>query len=188
MMRLGVHAAIFALVLATGARADGTLLDLRAGTLTYHLVHKLHEVTGTNRAVEGKALVQSDGAARVQIRAKVSGFDSGNSNRDVHMREVTHEALHPYASVRGTLSGVKLPLAAKLETKLAATVELNGEKQSLEVPVELTQVGETVRVHFSFPISLEAFKVDRPELLFVKVDDKVMLDGELSFAAAAAAK
>src|SRR3982751_4346425 len=112
-------------------------LDLREGTLTYVVVHKLHEVHGTTKQVEGRALALPDGTVKVQVRAKVASFDSGNSNRDVHMREVTHEATHPYAEVRGTISGVTLPLDAPREAVLRATVELNGEKQTQDVPVKL---------------------------------------------------
>src|SRR5689334_351446 len=109
------------------AAPQGQVLDLRDGTLTYTVVHKLHEVRGTTRQIEGRALVQPDGVAKVQVRAKVASFDSGNSNRDEHMREVTHEASHPYAQVRGTMEGVTLPLPAPRDATLHATVELNGQ-------------------------------------------------------------
>src|SRR5438270_3788207 len=86
----------------------GQLLEVRQGTLTYTVVHKLHEVHGTTNQVEGRALAQPDGRVQVQVRAKVATFDSGNSNRDAHMREATHEASHPYAEVKGVMSGVAL--------------------------------------------------------------------------------
>jgi hypothetical protein len=117
----------------------------------------------------------------VQVRAKVASFDSGNSNRDVHMREVTHEDAHPYASVKGTIDSVALPLSAPREVMLHAVVELNGEKQSVEVPLKLEPAGTGVRAKFSFPISLEAFKVERPQLLFINVEDRVVIDGDLLF-------
>src|SRR3954471_6283641 len=85
-------------------------LDLREGTLTYTVVHKLHEVHGTTKQVEGRALALPDGTVKVQARAKVAAFESGNSDRDVHMREATHEAAHPYAELKGTMAGVKMPL------------------------------------------------------------------------------
>jgi hypothetical protein len=62
-------------------------------------------------------------------------------------------------------------------------VELNGEKQSRDVPVKLEPVNGGVRVTFSFPISLDGFKVERPELLLIKVDDKAMIAGDLQFGA-----
>ena len=166
------------------AAPEGQLLELRQGTLTATVVHKLHEVRATTRNLEGRALVQLDGTARVQVRAKVAAFDSGNSNRDEHMREVTHDESHPYATVKGTMEGVTLPLAAPAKTTLHAIVELNGEKQAVEVPLQLEPAAAGTRVKFSFPISLDAFKVERPELLFVKVDDRVVIEGDLLFEAA----
>src|SRR2546429_6185542 len=114
----------------------GQLLELREGTLTYTVVHKLHEVRGTTRQLEGRALAQPDGTVRVQVRAKVASFDSGNSNRDEHMREVTHEHLHPYAEVKGTLSGVNLPLRQVHEAMLHATVELKCDTSTHNWPVK----------------------------------------------------
>jgi hypothetical protein len=159
----------------------GQLLEVREGTLSYTVVHKLHEVHGTSRQVEGRALAQPDGTVRVQVRAKVATFDSGNSNRDAHMREATHDAAHPYAEVKGTMSGVTLPLTEARQATLRATVELNGEKQAIDVPLKLEPVRGGVRATFTFPISLDRFKVERPELLLIKVDDRATISGDLRF-------
>lgn len=155
--------------------------SLEKGTITYRVVHKLHKVEGTTHAVEGKALLEEDGTAKVQVRAKVASFDSGNSNRDVHMREVTHEPIHSYASVKGTLQGLRLPLAAPVELAMSAIIELNGERQRATIPISFRQDGPRIRATFSFPISLDLFKVQRPELLFIKVEDQVQVTGDLSF-------
>src|SRR5438552_18933794 len=160
----------------------GQLLELREGTLTYTVVHKLPEVRGTTRQVEGRALAQPDGTARVQVRAKVASFDSGNSNRDEHMREVTHEVEHPYCSVKGTAAGVRLPLDAPRRIILAGTVEFNGQRVSVEIPVGLTQSGSRLRASFSFAISLDGLKIHRPALLFVRVEDRLTIEGDLLLA------
>jgi len=157
------------------------LLDLREGTLSYVVVHKLHEVKATTRHVEGRALALPDGTVKVQVRAKVATFDSGNSNRDVHMREATREAAHPYAEVKGVMSDVTLPLDGPRQATLRATVELNGEKHPQDVPVKLEPEAAGVRATFSFPISLDAYKVDRPQLLLIKIDDKAVISGDLHF-------
>jgi len=161
----------------------GQLLELREGTLTYIVVHKLHEVRGTTRQVEGRALAQPDGTVRVQVRAKVASFDSGNSNRDEHPPWRAWSPLAPVAEVRGTLSGVNLPLRQGQEATMHATVELNGEKQAQDVAVKLEPADAGVRATFSFPISLDAFKVERPELLLIKVEDRATISGDLRFEA-----
>jgi hypothetical protein len=172
--------ALVALLLVAAA-PGGKLLDLREGTLSYTVVHRLHEVRGVSRQIEGRALARRDGTVRVQVRAKVASFDSGNSNRDEHLREVTHGVRHPYASVKGTMTRLVLPLATPAESTLHAVVELNGCKRAVDVPVKLKPEGGGVRATFSFPISLEAFKVERPSLLLVKVDDRVVIKGDLLF-------
>ncbi|OLC74611.1 MAG: hypothetical protein AUH83_09570 [Deltaproteobacteria bacterium 13_1_40CM_4_68_19] len=171
--------ALVALLLC--APPAGQLLDLRKGTLTYTVVHRLHEVRATSQQVEGRALAQPDGTVKVQVRVRVATFDSGNSNRDEHMREATHEQSHPYAEVKGTMSGVTVPLQQPLETTLHGTVELNGEKQAQDVAVKLQPAGGGVRATFAFPLSLEAFKVERPQLLFIKIDDRAVISGDLRF-------
>ena len=174
-----------ALLIAAGARADDarpTLLALEKGTLSYTVVHKLHQVTGTTQKLEGLARLQPGGSTLVQVRARVATFDSGNSNRDAHMREATHEPLHPVAEVKGTLPPITLPLAEPQDLTLDARVELNGIQQKQAIPVHLEPSGQRgVRAKFSFPISLDAFHVDRPELLLIKIDDRAVIAGDVVF-------
>ena len=118
-----------ALLIATAARADEArplLLALDKGEISYTVVHKLHQVTGITRKVEGLVRLQPGAPTLVQVRAPVATFDSGNSNRDAHMREATHEPLHPVAEVKGTLPPITLPLAGPQDVTMDARVELNG--------------------------------------------------------------
>jgi polyisoprenoid-binding protein YceI len=173
---------LFAAAIAARAEeAVPAVFNVREGTLGYTITHKLHQVRGTTHDFEGKVVVAPDGTARVQVRARVASFDSGNSNRDEHMREVTHEAEHPYCSVKGIATGVKLPLDVPQRIVLAGTVELNGQRISVEIPVGLTRNGSRLRASFSFAISLDDLKIERPALLFVRVEDRLMIEGDLLF-------
>jgi len=167
---------------ALGEEPRPQLLALEQGTISYTVVHKLHEVTGTTRQLEGLARIQPGGATQIQVRARVATFDSGNSNRDAHMREATHEPLHPVAEVKGTLPPLTLPLAAPQDLTMDARVELNGIQQKHAIPVRLEPSGDrSVRAKFSFPISLDSYKVDRPELLLIKIDDRAVIAGDVLF-------
>jgi len=129
MMRMpslsrGAVALVGLFAIAIAARAEEAVpavFNVREGTLGYTITHKLHEVRGITHDFEGRVVVAPDGSARVQVRAKVASFDSGNSNRDEHMREVTHEVEHPYCTVKGIATGVKLPLDAPRRIILAGT-------------------------------------------------------------------
>jgi len=181
----GLCAFAAGLALAAGtARADEArpiLLALTQGTLTYTVVHKLHEVKGTSRKLEGLARVQPGAATLVQVRAPIASFDSGNSNRDVHMREATHEPAHPNVEVKGTLPPIALPLQRDEQLGLDARVELNGVVQRQSIAVTLSPEGTSVRARFSFPISIESFGIERPELLLIKVEDRAIIQGDVLF-------
>jgi len=168
---------------ALAQETPATFYGVKDGSITYVLVHKLHEVHGTSRKLEGVAKLQPGGPTLVQVRVPVASFDSGNSNRDSHMREATHEAAHPYVEVKGTLPPLQLPLSGPTQLPLEARIDLNGESERQTIPVTLTPEGSGIRAKFSFPVSLEAHHVERPELLLVKVDDKVTIDGNLLFEA-----
>ncbi len=86
-------------------------------------MHKLHAFSGTSHALEGKAALGPENAGRVQARAKVASFDSGNSNRDEHMREVTHAAAHPTVELKGSFVN---PLTLPATVEASAVIELNG--------------------------------------------------------------
>ncbi|WP_245529816.1 YceI family protein [Anaeromyxobacter dehalogenans] len=151
-----------------------------ASTLRYRLVHKFHAVEGTSRAVEGKARVLPDGTVQVMVRAPLDSFHSGNSNRDAHMLEVTGAARQPYVIFKG-VGHLDPPDRYPVDVR----VQLRGEL-TLKSP---RPVEAAAAVHFdgpdrahveaTFPVSLDAHQVERPELLFVKVDDRVDVDARL---------
>src|SRR5216684_7557942 len=154
-MPVRLQLALIIALCAVAVHADAPVpLDLRKGSLSYLVVHKLHGVKGTTHELEGKAVLLPDGSARVQVRAKVATFDSGNSNRDEHVREATHEPAHPYVQIKGTASGVRLPISAPIDVTLEGTLDFNGVQKPQRIAVHLEPQKEGVRARFSFPISM----------------------------------
>jgi polyisoprenoid-binding protein YceI len=148
-------------------------------SLTYRLKHKLHVVEGTARPTEGKARLLPDGTLQVAVRANVADFDSGNSNRDAHMKETTEAPKFPTIEFKGVAAGVKVPTSFPSEQAVALKGQLtfHGVKQVVEVPLKVVFTSATeVSATGNFQISLEAFKVERPSLLMVKVDDALDLE------------
>jgi len=172
--------ALAAALVASQVRAQVPLdLAVQPGSrLTYRLIHKFHEV-------EGRVRLGAGGAVQLMVRAKVASFDSGNGNRDAHMQEATEAARFPLV----TLKAVG---AAALPASYPATVEVPLEGQ-LEFHGQVRPVTTRAAVTFEAPgravararltISLDGFGVERPSLLFVKVDDALAIDAELSLAA-----
>lgn len=151
------------------------------GTARYVLIHKFHEVKGTSTKVQARAAWEGD-QVKVQARALVSSFGSEDANRDAHMQEVMEVDRFPFVTVRGVVSGLAAPAAAaKLEVTMKAEVELHGRVVARDLPLTLTFADAThVTVAFDFAESLEAHGIERPSLLFVKVDDALRLIGSAS--------
>lgn len=167
---------------AGAARADDFNVDAAHSKVTYHLVHKLHEINGVSKKVEGKARLV-DGKAQIMLRVPVQSFDSGNVNRDEHMKEVTEAAKFPTVEVKALGEGIAAPASfpSKSEAKLKAQVSFHGVQQMMDIPVTLSWTSPThVDAETKFAISLDGFKVERPSLMFVKVDDALQLTAELS--------
>src|SRR5579863_9694947 len=87
------------------AQADSQWV-LEQSTLTYHVSHPLHQIDGVSHAARGKGVCHA-GQCDFLIAAPVKSFDSGDSNRDLHMLQVTRGAQFPMISVR-----TRLPEAA----------------------------------------------------------------------------
>ena len=72
---------------------------LEQSILTYHVSHPLHQVDGVSQAARGKGVCH-DGQCDFLIAVPVKSFDSGDSNRDLHMLQVTRGAQFPMVTVR----------------------------------------------------------------------------------------
>lgn len=172
-------------VLVAAAPADARLYatDGGASFLTYKVVHKLHEVHAEARAVEARALVGADGTVQVMARVPVSSFRSGDANRDEHLLEVVGAASHPYVSFKG-VGHVDVPatLPATVTMQVKGEVDFHGVLRPETIPVTVVFNPEgTVRVRGSFTLSLDRYQVERPSLLFVKIDDDCAIGLDLVF-------
>jgi hypothetical protein len=173
-----------ALLLAAPTAAPRTFDVLPGSTLTYRLVHRFHTVTGVSRSVEGRARLLPDGTVQVALRAPLDSFDSGNSNRDAHMREATGAGTSPYVAFKG-VGRMTPPDHYPVDEKVALRGELTLKTtRPVEVATEVRfESADRASVKSTFPVSLEEHQVERPSLMFVKVEDKVEIDAQLTLGA-----
>ena len=167
-MRFTVLAAI-ALGCASVASAQNQWV-LDKSTLTYHMSHPLHQVDGTSTAARGKGLC-STGQCAFLIAAQVKSFDSGDSNRDLHMLQVTRGAEFPLVSVRTTIpqpSGTSGPIYADLD------VEFAGQKVHYShVAFQLEMNGNNVHLTGTVPATCSDFKIDPPSFLAMPIKNEI---------------
>src|ERR1700686_1550043 len=99
---------------------------LKQSTLTYHVSHPLHQTDGVSHAARGKGVCHA-GQCDFLIAVPVKSFDSGDSNRDLHMVQVTRGAEFPMVSVR-----THLPEEASASATIHADLEIQFAGQTAQ--------------------------------------------------------
>ena len=166
---------------AAGAQPRALSVDPGASVVRYHVNHKMHAVDGRSTAIEGKALVDAGGNVRTMIRVPVAGFDSGDANRDSNMRETLDAGQHPYVVFKG-VTALAVPAAPgkPISATMKGELDFHGVRKPVEVPVTVEFAADgSATVRGGMTISLDAYQVERPSLLFVKMDDDCLIDLEL---------
>ena len=162
---------------ALGASDSQWVLD--QCTLTYHVSHKLHESEGVSHETRGKGICH-EGQCDFLIAVPVKSFDSGDSNRDLHMIQVTRGAQFPVVTVR-----TKLPESASTSTTIQADLEIQFAGQTVQykqVPFQLVTQGKQIRITGTIPATLTDFKIDPPTLLTMPVKNEIPIRVDLTWA------
>jgi len=166
------------LAIASLARAADSQWILQQGTLMYHVSHPLHQSEGVSHEVRGKGICH-EGQCDFLIAVPVKSFDSGDSNRDLHMIQVTRGAQFPMVTVR-----TKLPESAAKSATIQADLEVQFAGQTAQykqVPFQLATEGNLIRITGTVPATLADFKIDPPSLLTVPVKNEIPVRVDLTW-------
>ncbi|HVN48686.1 MAG TPA: YceI family protein [Bacteroidota bacterium] len=165
------HALIFLSIFcltAAHSQAQSFELNKNESTVTYTLTHLLHVVDATSKDVayhiDGNAAAKKINGVTAQV--DVTTFDSGNSNRDSHAMEVVDAITYPYTTFSSTSV-----------TQLGDSLHITGKLTFHGITGDITMLGKAIwtehrlEVQGNFVLSLTAYKVERPSLLMVPVND-----------------
>ena len=143
--------------------------------VSYTVNHAFKKATGTSQTAKGKARCNAR-ECEVLIAVPVNTFDSGDSNRDLHMLETVRAALFPVLMVRGSFAS---SLAEKVPFTTEFVVEFAGKSAKLPVQVmSFEQTGAKLRAVGSLMLRLSRFEIKPPSLLGFSVDDEVPVSFE----------
>jgi hypothetical protein len=168
----------FLLAAVCGIALADTAWVLEASTLTYHVSHPLHEVDGISHEARGKGLCKA-GQCDFLIADPVKSFDSGDSNRDLHMRQVVRGGQFPMVTVR-----TRLPVSAAASSALAADLEIEfaGEKvHYAKVPFQQTSAGAETHIVGTIPATVSDFKIDPPKLLTIPIKNNIPVKVDMTW-------
>ena len=176
-MNWKLRAASLLLALSPLARAQSQWV-LDQSTLSYHVSHPLHQSEGVSHAARGKGVCQA-GHCDFLVAAPVKSFESGDSNRDLHMLQVTRGGQFPLVTVRFALPEAELA---------SATIHCDLEIQFAGQTVQYKQVafqrvaqGNQARISGIIPATLSDFKIDPPSLLGVAVKNEMPVRVEMTW-------
>jgi hypothetical protein len=166
------------LSLSLWAAADSQWV-LQQSTLTYSASHPLHHFQGTSHAARGKGVCH-DGQCQFLIAAPVNSFNSGDSNRDLHMLQVTRGAQNPMVIVR-----TQLPESEIKPGTVHADLQVQFAGQTAEfkqVPFQLTAEGKDIRLTGTIPATLSDFKIPPPTLLTMPIKNEIPVAVDMTWA------
>ena len=177
-----MHRMVRSAILLCGLVATATAADsqwvLQQSTLTYHVSHPLHQVDGVSHTARGKGVCHA-GQCDLLIAVPVKSFDSGDSNRDLHMLQVTRGAEFPLVTVR-----LRLPEEASSAATISADLEIEFSGQTAhykQVPFQHVTQGKDVKITGTIPATLSDFKIDPPSLLTFPVKNEIPVKVEMTW-------
>jgi hypothetical protein len=150
------------------------------GTLSYHMSHPMHEVDGVSHAAKGKGVCHA-GWCDFLIAVPVKTFDTGDTNRDLHMIEATKGAQFPLIEVRA-----HFPQAETAQQSIHADLEVQFAGQTAhyaKVPFERTDQGSEVRIAGTIPLTCSDFNIERPSFLTVPIKNEIPVRVDMTWRA-----
>lgn len=162
---------------ATLAQTDSQWA-LTQSTLTYHVSHPLHQVEGVSHAARGKGVCHA-GQCEFLIAAPVKSFDTGDSNRDLHMLQVVRGGEFPMVTVR-----THLPEEASKSATFHADLDVEFAGQTAhykQVAFQLSMQGKEAKLTGTIPATLADFKIDPPSLLAIPVKNDIPVRVEMTW-------
>lgn len=165
-------------VLAQSTSQAGAQWMLLQSVLTYHMSHPMHDVNGVSRAAKGKGVCQS-GQCNFLIAVPVKSFNSGDTNRDLHMLEATRGAQFPMVIVRAQFPSAKIAsptIYADLQVQFAGQTS-----QYKHVSFHRTAQGGDVRITGTIPATCSDFKIQRPSFLTVPIKNEIPISVDMTW-------
>lgn len=148
--------ALACLVLATGARAGGTLDAAKSAiyfvSVKNSTVAEVHHFNGISGSIGN--------AGEVKVEVPLDGVETLIPIRNERMREMLFEtASYPTASLTAVVDPTSLralPRGAQLLVDLTFTLSLHGASRELQVPVSVTRLENGIEVTTLAPLVIRA--------------------------------
>jgi polyisoprenoid-binding protein YceI len=159
---------ISSLLVSAAAQDTWLSMEKNVSTISYDLTHPLHEIHAVSKDADSKIKVDVSKKEIEEVTASVDvmTFDSGNSSRDSHAMEVIDAIDFPEVNFSSTSvadAGDSLRVTGKLS--------FHGITKDVTIMALAKWQKDEVDVEGNFQLSLTEYKISRPSLLMIPVND-----------------
>lgn len=154
-----------------------------ASNVSYVVGFTLGDVVGRSGQIRVAGRVNG-GWVDISAAAPVASFDSGDSRRDRDMRDTVDADAYPVVRFSGE-GQLCVFENDRCTMEVAGVLDFAGVERHYEsIPVVVNRIDDDlVRANLSFEFLLSDHDVDRPRLLFWRIDDEVMISGTVTMSA-----
>ena len=140
--------------------------------ITYFGVHYLHKWEGSTSDVKGVVSYDKNiDQYECSISVPLSTFSSGNDNRDSNMLVYCRAVDFPNINFQSTSIKVN-----ESTLEIEGKIEFAGEEKEIKTNAKLNRLDNNLfAIVGELDILLSEFKVERPSLLFVEIEDLVKI-------------
>ena len=140
--------------------------------ITYFGVHYLHKWEGSTSDVKGVVSYDKNiDQYECSISVPLSTFSSGNDNRDSNMLVYCRAFDFPNINFQSTSIKVN-----ESTLEIEGKIEFAGEEKEIKTNAKLNSLDNNLfTIEGELDILLSEFKVERPSLLFVEIEDLVKI-------------
>ncbi|MDZ7347056.1 MAG: YceI family protein [candidate division KSB1 bacterium] len=174
------HFIFSALLIAAVVTAQEYHVDRRAENLVkFTSDAPMEKIVGTTKAIDGYVLLQPiDGkqSGEFYFEVDLATLDTGIGLRNRHMRDNYLETKrYPFAVYKGRIIEAE-ETADGYRVKTQGIFDLHGVQKELTIDGRVTTTDKGYRAESRFEIALADFKIERPQLMLLKVGEVVQVE------------
>jgi Uncharacterized conserved protein len=158
--------AIFSYLLASQYSITGS-------KVVYYGDHALHKWEGSTNSAVGTLIYDTyNKTYSCTVTIPLNTFSSGNDNRDSNMLYYCNAIEYPDIVFKSDMINVN-----KQSIDIEGIIEFAGEKRKLKTVAKLIKLNQNeFSIKGEFQIYLSNFNIARPSLLFIKMEDNILIE------------
>ena len=149
-----------------------TQYEVTSNRIVYYGVHALHKWEGSTTKTTGTLSYDKNKKTySCNITVPLNTFSSGNDNRDSNMLTYCNAITYPDIIFKSKMIAVN-----NESIDLEGIIEFAGKKRNLKTVAHLIELNENeFSIQGEFEILLSDFGIPQPSLLFIKMEDNILI-------------